>query len=323
MLTLLGIFCVLTAIVLYPDEEGKIQSKFEDFWIRVDDFRNLALSRHTAFMTQVADLETRFLNRVFGSTLISVQSLVFSCWFSLVSFLFAGTSLNTLTHYFVVAVPPFLVILFIGLSLACVAYIFLSNHPDARSTLMWCGCVMVAAAGFQFAYNSAPTGRKSFGESLFFLLVGGFCSDALFIVITRRLLKLAGGMARTRRVVAILIVDCLLAVGLVGPAFLWPNPRFSRFVIDHSVATAFIATVAMSNMFDAALSLLFVLLALILLAHRALWPLLTRTLFRMTDIGTKGRRGILLAVGFALLAFAFHAEKLSELLTKIIEKMSG
>jgi hypothetical protein len=47
---LLGLFCVLTAVVLNPDEEGKIQSKLEDFWIRVDDFQNLALTRHVAFM---------------------------------------------------------------------------------------------------------------------------------------------------------------------------------------------------------------------------------------------------------------------------------
>jgi hypothetical protein len=71
---LLGVFCVLTAIVLYPDEEGKIQSKFEDFWVRVDDFKNLALTRHAAFMIQVAQLETRFLDRVFGHELISGQA---------------------------------------------------------------------------------------------------------------------------------------------------------------------------------------------------------------------------------------------------------
>jgi hypothetical protein len=40
----------------------------------------------------------------------------------------------------------------------------------------------------------------------------------------------------------------------------------------------------LTNIFDVLLGLLFLFLASILLLHRALWPLLTRTLFRMTDI---------------------------------------
>jgi hypothetical protein len=63
---LLGVFCVLSALVPYPGEEGKIQSKFEDFWIRVDDYQKLALSRHVVFMQLVAKLETELLDRVFG-----------------------------------------------------------------------------------------------------------------------------------------------------------------------------------------------------------------------------------------------------------------
>jgi hypothetical protein len=84
-LTLLGLFCVLTGIALYPNEEGKIQSKFEDFWVKADDYQRLALSRHAAFMTQVAKLESAFLDRVFGPKLFSVQSIIVSCWSSVVS----------------------------------------------------------------------------------------------------------------------------------------------------------------------------------------------------------------------------------------------
>jgi hypothetical protein len=49
---LLGVFCVLTAIVLYPDEEGKLQSRFEDFWVSVDDYKLAALSQHTVWAAQ-------------------------------------------------------------------------------------------------------------------------------------------------------------------------------------------------------------------------------------------------------------------------------
>ena len=32
----------------YEDEEGKIQSRLEEWWIRIDDFKRQALSSHVA-----------------------------------------------------------------------------------------------------------------------------------------------------------------------------------------------------------------------------------------------------------------------------------
>ena len=54
--------------------------------------------------------------------------------------------------------------------------------------------------------------------------------------------------------------------------------------------------------------------SMILLVHRLVWPVLSRTLFRMTDIGTKGRRSILVAVGSALLSASVFGGKFPELL---------
>lgn len=61
------------------------------------------------------------------------------------------------------------------------------------------------------------------------------------------------------------------------------------------------AAVSATNFFNVAFAFLFVLLALLLLLHRLVWPLLTRTLFRMADIGTTGRRAFFAAmVGIAV-----------------------
>src|SRR5882724_2234547 len=80
---LLGAFCLATAILLYPGEDGKIQSKLEDFWVHVDDTQHRALSRATRFMTAIARFETRVLDSVFGSKLISWRSIGVSVCFSL------------------------------------------------------------------------------------------------------------------------------------------------------------------------------------------------------------------------------------------------
>src|ERR1700722_6956157 len=90
--TLLGACCIATAVFLYPDEDGKIQSGLEDFWVRVDDYKNLALTKHASFFTQVAKLESRVLDSIFGRKLFSGRSLG-------VSF---GISLSTVSAFIIV-----------------------------------------------------------------------------------------------------------------------------------------------------------------------------------------------------------------------------
>jgi hypothetical protein len=82
---LLGLFCVVTAIFLYPSEEGKVQSKLEDFWVKLDDYRTVAISRHTEFMRQIAALESLILKRMFGNVLWSEKAMFASVCLSVAS----------------------------------------------------------------------------------------------------------------------------------------------------------------------------------------------------------------------------------------------
>jgi len=38
----------------YETEDGKIQNRLEEWWIRVSDYRNQLLSRHVAFIKMLA-----------------------------------------------------------------------------------------------------------------------------------------------------------------------------------------------------------------------------------------------------------------------------
>jgi hypothetical protein len=82
---LLGLFFVLTSILLYPNEDGRVQNILEDFWVRVDDYKKSAVSHHSQFMTHVAKFETQVFDKLFGPELFSVQALALSCCFSLFS----------------------------------------------------------------------------------------------------------------------------------------------------------------------------------------------------------------------------------------------
>src|ERR1700722_138640 len=303
VVALLGLFCVLTAIVLYPNEEGKIQSKFEDFWVKADDYQRLALSRHAAFMTQVAELESAFLDRVFGPKLFSVRSIVVSCWSSTVSFVLAGSVLRSVTHMAIAFPNPFLVGLLIGLSLASTACIFLPNHRLARNICLFIAAAFIEYVGVWFVRLTPKTGLETWIITYLALFIGGFCCDVMFIAATRRLVPWAGEMTRSLTIVGILTCNLLLAVALVAPGLAWQLASIASLFVGSRWWFVIVVTmtVGLSNLFDFLFASLFAVLAAVLLIHRALWPLLTRTLFRMQGIGTKGRRAILVLIGFTLM----------------------
>jgi hypothetical protein len=323
---LLGVFCVLSAIVLYPNEEGKIQSKFEDFWIRVDDFQNLALTHHAAFMTGVANLETRFLDRVFGKRLISIQALGVSFCFSL------GTIalLTMLVSYIILPVRyPELnsvgaLIISLGYLICAVivgaACIWIENHNLLRNSVVIAALIFLLLWMMTFRAG-APGVTGEISMRILLLVLSSFGCDVIFITLTRRLLRWAGEMTSSLKVLATVIVNFFLAVLFVSPLLVGVNIKLIGDLRDEILIT--ISMIAFSNIVDAVVALFYVLLAVLLLIHRALWPLLTRTLFRMTDIGTKGRRSILTTVGLALLSVSVFGGKFPELLKDLVKIFGG
>ena len=80
------------------------------------------------------------------------------------------------------------------------------------------------------------------------------------------------------------------------------------------------ALVVASNIIDIFVSLFFVMLALLLLAHRVVWPLLDVPVYALQRVGVIGRRKLMVFVGFTMLAFSTgfasgHLQKLFELLS--------
>jgi hypothetical protein len=310
---LLGAFCLLTAILLYPDEEGKIQSKFEDFWITVDDYRISAISRNAAFMRQVARLESHFLDGVFGVKLVSTKAFVVSFFWSLASLTSVATAL---THLFDPrASRVFLGFLIASLLLGGVCVIV----PQRFADLCFAIAVGILILGWLWTQIVRHIGLEGF---VLFVLpaLGGVICDIAFIALTRRMLRWAGEMTHSFRIIFTIALNLILALFLISPSsiilFVEPDSRFGPF--GH-----FLISVSATNIFDLLLALLFILLIVILLIHRAIWPLLSRTLFRMQDIGTKGRRAILTAVGMALLSASIFHEKIPDLLKEVIKAFGG
>ena len=322
----LGAFCVLTAIVLYPGEEGKIQSKFEDFWIRVDDFKDLALTRHAAFMTGVAKLETRLLDRVFGEKIFSARAIGASAFCTLSSIALFIIFDPHLTLHSMRAKRDFAAFL---VMLVCIGTSIFSVQFKARTRAFISGLgllFLVPILRDLLHVGATPQSLAFLISGVGIAILSGFIGDVVFIACTRRIFRWAGQMQSSLKVLVAVGSSFLLAVILVSP------PMLAEAVFamgghadktEEDFALMFSSAAALANFFDAILAFLFVFLALMLLIHRLFWPFLNRSLFRLTDIGTKGRRAILTAVGVSLLSASIFHDKIPDLLKEVIKAFGG
>jgi hypothetical protein len=301
----LGLFCVVSAILLYPGEEGTIQSRLEDFWVRLDDYSGAALSRQTIFLQQIARVESQFLDKTFGHKLLSLRALVtsyciaFFCLgccmvitdLQLLSLGYDTFGLHTILYIWL---PPYFLIMYLGLP---------EGSPN-RNLLIGFGVALIVF-DFGRGYFEEERSEQSVNvmiDACYFL--GGPLCDFGFIAVTRRLLRSASETTSSFSLMGMALLNFLLAAILVGPLFVTLRPwHYPPSNLDSFVQLG-LTQLARSNLFDGLLALLFVILPIVLLIHRVFWPILGRSLFRVQALGTKGRRGVLIATGTALLGLS-------------------
>src|SRR2546421_3632508 len=79
-------------------ENGTIQSLLELWWIKVDDYQKLSLSRHVAFIKMLATVVTAIFDRLFGVRIFSVQAFGVSICYSFVCTGFLGLILRKTSY---------------------------------------------------------------------------------------------------------------------------------------------------------------------------------------------------------------------------------
>jgi hypothetical protein len=311
----LGFFFVISAFFLYPSEEGKIQSKLEDLWIQVAEYQHIALSRHRAFMTLAAQLETKMLDSVFGASLTSGKALGVSLCLSIASISIAAL---VISHFQALPLARGIILLALGSLLSSV---LVSRFSDSNKLG---GTVLAILGGFTAfvwpqAQNVSHLGTESVRTLLVALLSIGVLCDIAFILVTRKLIRWAEHLDRAGKILGLVTLNLLIAGVLLGPG-LW---IVLRKTVGQNTFRDCTAAVSMSNVFDALFALLYVVLVLTLLIHALLWPLLNRALYYTQDLGTKGRRSILTSIGLGLLWLAVSGGKFPEFLKEVLKAFGG
>jgi hypothetical protein len=129
------------------------------------------------------------------------------------------------------------------------------------------------------------------------VLLAGVACDVLYVGLTRWLLRWCERSTTVLACTVLFTTSAALGISLfAGPMFyVTSSPQ------DHFRVLA--AIIASSNVFDFALSLFLVSVAIGLLMHRVFWPMATRALYALAP--TRVQRGVLITSGSLLIAAAF------------------
>jgi hypothetical protein len=303
-------------VFLYEDEEGRIQDRVTEWWIRIDDARMTSLSWAATFMQGAARIATKAIDYSFGIQAISFRLFGTSFFFSIASLQllidFAPRPRWEWPHLTtpVLFADSFLAILFIALGLV-------PAFTKSRWIIaVWYLYIIKLGGSFLWAIfsisSTASAGASSVlsGVSIF-LAVGigiGFLCDILWIFCARQILKgvlLANDSAGVYRNV---LAACGLLFGmlsvfpaLVGFALLDIGARFGIQSTGLLFAGVAISCTFVFNGVSLLTCFVASLLAGFLLLHRLVWPSMQKPLYILQRYGAIKNKNALWKVGVALL----------------------
>lgn len=286
---IVGVLLVYTVVAMFPDEEGGLQNRIENLWIAIDDKQKSAVSRAIAILNRAASYITRVHNRVLGPQLISVQMIGVSSSPSLAGFFVSGALLFLTLLYVslsrrVAITPQFNVSLLVigALSLAFgLAILVFAVLPSIIHN--WFGRIVSLAPLSLFIYGSVLIAKRQHGAlisaQVTFLvgLVIAVLTDILALAAVRISLRLMASTQQFIKIVwAVFVQVCALILIVLVP-FEASAPLLSTN--KNSLGAKVLLVSMMFNFFTVVGISALLLLLVVLMVHRALWPTLGRLVF--------------------------------------------
>jgi len=316
----LGLIFVSLASLTYEDEDGRIQSKLEDWWIRLDEGRTASLSWVASFVQGVARACSVGLDRVFSKRLFSARAIAVSLALSVASVFLSASILSIIplrifanVHSNSTAINGF--VLFLRAS-AFAMVPALSEIlplpwkpmlPKLIRALWWLsfGIPSFFIADFLlYVFIATPNGHK-YGELFTIVLLGvlaiGVLSDVAYIAFMRWILRRISGAERVGRIsLAVVFQFLALAMMTVLPFY------FGTKIASYSEPAGFALVLSCSvNSLDVLAILLVISMAILMLIHRLIWPTLQRLLYAVQRVPPPNRKAVMWTIGTCLLAYSY------------------
>ena len=317
-LGLTGLLLIYAGRFLTETEEGQLQNRLEELWIRVDDLQSSAMSRQAALLQQVSSLVADGLAKLFGQKLFSVKSVASCLCFSMASMYLS-------LAVFVKEVPLLSKPVLLGCSLILLSFGFSQKLRYLSFAVLALGVLLelFRLRGSLKIYH-ASLGEVASGAVIYVI---GILSVIGLVALTRWSLRLASHLSSTPGLIAIILANMALSASLLGPLIfveLLPyhisilGPRIGRSLISRPHGfLIFFYDISTTNLFTAALALVLVLVLLAALLHRLVWPAISRPVYAVHRYGLIMQHALLTTLGTTCLVLAWPNNPL----VKAIEKL--
>lgn len=329
-----GAFLIIARLFIFERTQGAIQSKIEDLWVRIDDYEQLALFKHTGFMQTVARLLTKALDRLFGVRLISLRSLTISICYGFATFFIAVLILLRYSTGAWDGDVSFFVFVYLLSGSIPLGLSFISDEQDRRVWFaVWLtSCVAAALHNIiKPFYDIVQTIYDSPVRYLTWFIVGIGASIVFALLLYTAFLVLMRLSLRTIATSTSWMKTSLVSLLNIAPIFTFYallkllTYRFNNSVYLNSprevmgeeglkalwaswsarVDMLVFLLLMMVFLFDIVFlftALLFGTLSLLLLLHRLLWPVLSRLVYATQRFAVIRRGNVLFYLGALLIA---------------------
>jgi hypothetical protein len=299
-----GFLALYTAFFIYEDEQGRLQSRLEEMWVRIHSRAIMVGSSSSAAFGTVAKLLDEGFNRLFGNRLWSLQAMSASTAWSLTFVLGAAVPVSDDKPVPVFALYGFttpartlyseIAAIF---ALSILMPLMSSSKVSKAIGLMPLTVVgFVLGAGLVKAFNNYSS-RLALLFSLAVIL--SVVSDMMMIFANRSLIRYVGSYVSFKRILIVIVLQWALGFLLILlPIILWPI-SMTFFML------------ALLNIFSLVFSLLLSAAMVGVCIDRLLWPVIARLVYPLQKYEVVRNSKLLAAVGLPCILFAVHSSRVT------------
>jgi hypothetical protein len=299
-----GFVLVWIALFLTETEEGKLQNRLVELWVRVDDLSKTAMTKEAALIQQAFGMLSHALDKLLGTKLWSWRVIATSAGFSVASAcLFALWQMHVNDSF--TMKDGALVVFTLAIAL------FFSTAPGILRYGTFLVVVCLAVASFHYLEDRDAAVEIDLG-----VFVGGLLCDLLLLTFIRWLLGRGSELTRTTKLVFLVVLDLCIGIALVCPLFLIDLSDLDEGIVDGGLAV--LVFIGASNLFTAFVCFLLVLLLAAALLNRFVWPVVSRPIYAAQRYGLVNHPKLLGALGASCLQFAWPNNPLIIAIVKLL-----
>jgi len=328
IIALIGLLCLYFAFFAYETEQGKIQNKLEEWWVKIDDTKEITNTSLIKFLRRISLFTTISINKIFGEKIFSFQSAWVSVFYlnGVITIYFAFSS--------IILDSPFGTIKAVIISVFGMVMIILAALPlfiKSKKWIKW-GCIsIILVTLFSIiilivTYSEIWIPYGNLVMKLEDTLVSGLIA---YSVCTFLCMSLIGFFRWSIQKfldfnsIKKIIISILLQIIFASTLVYIPTLIYGGYVPNHSaeyynvitysdLIGTFPETISFINLFSVFPLSLFIILLISVPLNRFIWSIVCRPIYTLAQYKIVTNKSFMYALAVFFIGLSFKLTQLSD-----------